>query len=286
MWACLMRTHKANFAEFTWTSPSLAKITMVYDSLSVSLFLCRTWVIINAQTWIMDSWMIMVTMVSPISAQKIRGEFPSSTNQPWRRPPRPLTLAKEKKPAAYGNIMRRRGAGDGWKWWKGIAGIGGNLKSTLGMPKSSKIIQNHPKSSKIIQNHPKSSKIIQNHPKSSLPELRDWYIWHYLANYIRWPLQIFTYIHHYSPTTSYNLIHSCHSSNANDVSRMTSRVNQLHDELALESVTNIEFEQSSWPWLVILGPGKVKKKSTGYLWHLGTGNKRIVYLCGSDYSIL
>ena len=27
--------------------------------------------------------------------------------------------------------------------------------------------------------------------------------------------------------------------------RMTSRVNQLHDELALESVTNIEFEQSS-----------------------------------------
>lgn len=29
------------------------------------------------------------------------------------------------------------------------------------------------------------------------------------------------------------------------VRRMTSRVNQLHDELALESVTNIEFEQSS-----------------------------------------
>ena len=29
------------------------------------------------------------------------------------------------------------------------------------------------------------------------------------------------------------------------VARMTSRVNQLHDELALESVTNIEFEQSS-----------------------------------------
>ena len=34
------------------------------------------------------------------------------------------------------------------------------------------------------------------------------------------------------------------------MSRMTSRVNQLHDELALESVTNIEFEQSSWAWLV------------------------------------
>ena len=81
----------------------------------------------------------MVTIVSAISAQKIRGEFPSSTDQPWRRPPRPLTLAKEKKPAAYGNIMRRRGAGDGWK---GIAGIAGNLKATLGMPKSSKIIQN------------------------------------------------------------------------------------------------------------------------------------------------
>ena len=30
-----------------------------------------------------------------------------------------------------------------------------------------------------------------------------------------------------------------------DLARMTSRVNQLHDELALESVTNIEFEQSS-----------------------------------------
>ena len=57
------------------------------------------------------------------------------------------------------------------------------------------------------------------------------------------------------------------------MSRMTSRVNQLHDELALESVTNIEFEQSSWPWLVIR-PGKVKKNGTGYLWHLGTGNQR------------
>jgi len=31
---------------------------------------------------------------------------------------------------------------------------------------------------------------------------------------------------------------------------MTSRVNQLHDELALESVTNIEFEQSSFAWLI------------------------------------
>lgn len=32
---------------------------------------------------------------------------------------------------------------------------------------------------------------------------------------------------------------------SNILRRMTSRVNQLHDELALESVTNIEFEQSS-----------------------------------------
>ena len=127
------------------------------------------------------------------------------------------------------------------------------------------------------------AKIIQNQAFQSLgTDISDiiWLI-------IRWPLQIFTIFHHYSPTTSYNLIHSCHSSNANDVmSRMTSRVNQLHDELALESVTNIEFEQSSWPWLAILGPGKVKKNGTGYLWHLGTGNKRHVYLCGSDYSIL
>ena len=39
--------------------------------------------------------------------------------------------------------------------------------SQKGIPKSSKIIQDHPKPCKIIQNHPKSSKIIQNHPRPS-----------------------------------------------------------------------------------------------------------------------
>ena len=44
---------------------------------------------------------------------------PKFHSRPTAGTPRPLTLAKEKKPAAYGNIMRRRGSMD---WWMGSAG--------------------------------------------------------------------------------------------------------------------------------------------------------------------